>query len=46
MQSILTMPEDDLAYNQEYHKRVKHIERRHSFVRECVENFYSPWSLM
>ena len=29
----------DLAYNPEYHKRVKHIERRHFFVRECVENF-------
>ena len=28
----------DLSYNPEYHKRVKHIERRHFFVRECVEN--------
>ena len=28
-----------MAYNPEYHKRVKHIERRHFFVRECVENF-------
>ena len=28
-----------LAYNPEYHKRVKHIERRHFFVRECVGNF-------
>ena len=27
----------DLAYNPEYHKRVKHIERRHFFVRELVE---------
>ena len=29
----------DLSYNPEYHKKVKHIERRHFFVRECVENF-------
>ena len=28
----------DLSYNPEHHKRVKHIERRHFFVRECVEN--------
>ena len=28
----------DLAYNPEHHKRTKHIERRHYFVRECVEN--------
>ena len=27
----------DLAYNPEHHKRVKHIERRHFFVRELVE---------
>ena len=26
------------AYNDEQHKRMKHIERRHFFVRECVEN--------
>ena len=29
----------DLSYNPEYHKRVKHIARRHFYVRECVENF-------
>jgi len=28
----------DLAYNPEHHSRVKHIERRHFFIRECVEN--------
>ena len=28
----------DLAYNPEHHERTKHIERRHFFVRECVEN--------
>ena len=27
----------DLSYNPEHHKRVKHIERRHFFVRELVE---------
>ena len=28
----------DLAYNPEHHAKVKHIERRHFFVREMVEN--------
>ena len=28
----------DLAYNPEHHARTKHIERRHFFVREMVEN--------
>ena len=28
----------DLAYNPEHHARTKHIERRHYFVRECVEH--------
>ena len=28
----------DLAYNPEHHSRTKHIERRHYFIRECVEN--------
>ena len=27
----------DLAYNPQHHKRSKHIERRHFFIRECVE---------
>ena len=27
----------DLAYNPEHHSRVKHIDRRHFFVRELVE---------
>jgi hypothetical protein len=27
-----------LAYNPEHHAKVKHIERRHFFVREMVEN--------
>ena len=27
----------NLAYNPEHHKRVKHIERRHFFIREKVE---------
>ena len=28
----------DLAYNPEHHKRTKHIDRRHFFIRELVEN--------
>ena len=28
----------DLAYNPEHHARSKHIERRHFFIREMVEN--------
>ena len=28
----------DISYNPEHHGRVKHIERRHFFVRERVEN--------
>ena len=28
----------DIAYNPEHHQKVKHIARRHFFVRECVEN--------
>ena len=28
----------DLSYNPEHHSRVKHIERRHFFVREAVES--------
>ena len=28
----------DVAYNPEHHGRMKHVERRHFFVRECVEN--------
>ena len=27
-----------VAYNPEHHNRMKHVERRHFFVRECVEN--------
>ena len=27
----------DLAYNPEHHNRTKHIDRRHFYVRECVE---------
>ena len=27
----------DLAYNPEHHQRTKHIERRHFFIREAVE---------
>ncbi|MDA2987416.1 MAG: reverse transcriptase domain-containing protein, partial [Actinomycetota bacterium] len=27
-----------VAYNPEHHGRMKHVERRHYFVRECVEN--------
>ena len=26
------------SYNPEHHSRMKHVERRHFFVRECVEN--------
>ena len=28
----------DISYNPERHQTVKHIERRHFFIRECVEN--------
>ena len=28
----------NIAYNPEHHQKVKHIARRHFFVRECVEN--------
>ena len=28
----------DLAYNPDHHQRTKHINRRHFFIRECVEN--------
>ena len=28
----------DVAYNPEHHTRMKHVERRHFFVRELVEN--------
>ena len=28
----------DLAYNPEHHEKTKHIERRHFYVRELVEN--------
>ena len=28
----------DLAYNPEHHARTKHIDRRHYFIRECVEH--------
>eukprot|EP00966_Prymnesium_polylepis_P138774 3206714-Prymnesium_polylepis.1 len=27
-----------VAYNPEHHSRMKHVARRHFFVRECVEN--------
>ena len=27
-----------VAYNPEHHSRMKHVDRRHFFVRECVEN--------
>ena len=27
-----------VAYNPEHHFRMKHVQRRHFFVRECVEN--------
>ena len=27
-----------ISYNPEFHSRTKHIDRRHFFVRECVEN--------
>ena len=28
----------DLAYNPEHHPKTKHIDRRHFYIRECVEN--------
>ena len=27
-----------ISYNPELHSRTKHIDRRHFFIRECVEN--------
>ena len=27
----------DVAYNPEHHTRMKHVERRHFFIRELVE---------
>ena len=27
-----------ISYNPEFHSRTKHIDRRHFFIRECVEN--------
>ena len=27
-----------VAYNPEHHSRMKHVERRHYFIRECVED--------
>ena len=27
-----------ISYNPEHHARMKHVERRHFFVRECVED--------
>lgn len=29
----------DLSYNPEHHKRTKHIDRRHFFIRDMVEKF-------
>lgn len=28
----------DTAYNPENHEKMKHVERRHLFIRECIEN--------
>ena len=28
----------DLAYNPEHHAKTEHIDRRHYFIRKCVEN--------
>ena len=28
----------DVSYNPEHHGRMKHVARRHFFIRECVEN--------
>ena len=27
-----------VAYNPEHHSKMKHVERRHFFIRECVED--------
>ena len=27
-----------ISYNPELHSRTKHIDRRHFYIRECVEN--------
>ena len=37
----------DVAYNPEHHGRMKHVERRHFFVRDMVEKFEIrvPWIL-
>ena len=31
----------DVSYNPEHHTKMKHVERRHFFVRECVEEHAS-----
>jgi hypothetical protein len=28
----------DLAYSPEHHPKTKHIDRRHFYIRECIEN--------
>ena len=28
----------DLSYNPEHHERTKHVDRRHFYIREAVEN--------
>ena len=29
----------DVSYNPQYHDRMKHVQRRHFFVRDMVESF-------
>ena len=29
----------DVSYNPEHHDRMKHVERRHFFIRDMVESF-------
>jgi len=35
---LTTRPRATPPYNPEHHQKVRHIERRHFYVRECVEN--------
>ena len=32
----------DLSYNPEHHDRMKHVERRHFFIRDMVEKPVTP----
>ena len=35
-------PAIDVSYNPEHHRRMKHVARRHFFIRECVDKRREP----